>query len=91
MAFPTFIKDPDATLDYGFDWANWLATGETITGAVWTVPSGITKSDEDFDADTTLVWLTGGTLGTNYNISCRITTSDGRIDDRTLIIKVRSR
>ena len=91
MAYPTFLKDPDATLDFGFDWNEWLASTETILTAVWTVPSGITKSSQIETDGYTTVWLSSGTVNTDYNLTCRITTSDGRIDDRTMTIKVRSR
>jgi hypothetical protein len=33
-------KDPDAVLDYVFDWSSWLAEGETITAAEVTAVSG---------------------------------------------------
>ena len=30
----SFRKDPDAILDYGFDWSEWLASGEIIASSV---------------------------------------------------------
>ena len=36
-------KDPDAVLDYGFDWSAWLEAGDTIVTSEWIVPEGITK------------------------------------------------
>jgi hypothetical protein len=96
------LKDPDAVLDYKFDWAastngtgssDWLASGETIATKTVTVPSGLTK-DSDSLADTNtsvLVWLSGGTAETDYEVICHITTSDSRQDDRTLTVKVRER
>jgi hypothetical protein len=91
MAFPKFTKDPDAVLDYGFDWAAWLQTGETISSATWTVPTGITKTTQTENTTETVIWLSGGTAGTNYDVSCRIVTSGGRTDDRTMTIKVSER
>jgi len=41
-----FLKDPDAVLDYGFDWSDWLADGETISTSTWTVETGITKDSD---------------------------------------------
>ncbi|MHC4361441.1 MAG: phage fiber-tail adaptor protein [Planctomycetota bacterium] len=96
------LKDPDAVLDYKFDWAaltngtgstDWLASGETISTKTVTVPAGITK-DSDSLADTNtsvLVWLSGGTAGEDYDVVCHITTSDSRQDDRTLTVKVKER
>lgn len=35
-------KDPSATLDYAFDWSDWLATDETISSYTITAQSVIT-------------------------------------------------
>jgi hypothetical protein len=86
-----FPKDPDARLDYQWDWSEWLAEGETITDAVITVPDGITL-DEQIDADTTVTaWLIGGTDEEGYKLTCHIETSAGREDDRSIYINVRER
>lgn len=101
-----FIKDPDAVLDYVFDWApqtngregadsDWLAadSGETITSYVMTVETGLIKdSDSLTDDDTSVtVWLSGGAEGQDYSVACKITTSAGRTDERTAIFRVRQR
>lgn len=87
----TYIKDPDAVLDYRFDWSAWLASGETITTAASTVSAGITKDSESNTTTTATVWLSGGTDGDDYLVTCRITTNQGRTDDRSMVIKVRQR
>jgi hypothetical protein len=83
------LKDPDAILDYGFDWTSWLDSGETIVSAVWTVATGLTKVRQQ-DADkVTIVWLSGGTAdATPYSVACKITTTLGRTDERTMYIQV---
>jgi len=86
-----YIKDPDAVLDYTFDWSNWLTGGETIATSQWVVPSGITKDSEANDTTTTTIWLSSGVAGSDYEITNRITTSGGRTDDRTFKVRVRSR
>jgi hypothetical protein len=86
-----FTKDPDARLDYQWDWSDWLAEGETITNIVIIVPDGITL-DEQSDTDTTVtVWLIGGTDGEGYKLTCHITTSAAREDDRSIYINCRER
>jgi hypothetical protein len=87
-----FVKDPDAILDYGFDWGLWLGI-DTIDTSTWIVESPLTivPASESFDDDTTLVYLSGGDVGSNYELTNRITTANGRTDDRTVQIKVRSR
>ena len=82
------LKDPSAVLDYVFDWTEWLATGETITDHTITADTGITvDSSAESDGKVT-VWLSGGTAGINYKVACKITTSAGRTDERTIWIKV---
>jgi hypothetical protein len=34
------------------------------------------------------VWLAGGTVETRYSITCRVTTSAGRTDERTIKVTV---
>ncbi|GHG09793.1 phage fiber-tail adaptor protein [Streptomyces hydrogenans] len=43
------------------------------------------------DASTVTVRLSGGALGTTYEVACRITTSQGRTDERTIGIRVTDR
>ena len=85
------LKDPSAVLDYVFDWTEWLATGETITDHTITADTGITVDSSTEDAGKVTVWLSGGTAGINYKVACKITTTAGRTDERTLWIKVTNR
>lgn len=75
--------------------------GATISTATWTVPSGITKDSSNQNAVTikgvsygvntvATVWLSGGTDGTDYDLLCRITTSDSRTLDKTITVPVRT-
>jgi hypothetical protein len=85
-------KDPQAVLDWAFDWSRWLAAGEEITGTpVVTVQSGLTKDSQSNTTTKVTVWLSGGTLGTTYSVACRITTNQGRTDERTIGIRVTDR
>ena len=91
MSRLTKTKDPDAVLDYGFDWSDWLASGETISTSAWVVDTGITADSDSNTTTITTVWLSGGTAGKVYRITNSITTSAGREDDRSLLIKVQER
>jgi hypothetical protein len=95
----SFLKDPDATLDYKFDWkaltngsgsSDWLQSGETISSHTIDADSGITvDSSAQTDTNTSVtVWLSGGTAGTNYEVRCEIVTSAARTDERTMTIQV---
>jgi hypothetical protein len=88
----TWRKDPDAVLDYGFDWSLWLGSGEVITASSWTSDgSGLVHGVAEFSDETTTIWLSGGTDGATYLLTNSITTSDGRTDDRTAAIVVNQR
>lgn len=84
-------KDPSAVLDYAFDWSNWLGTNETISTATVTVDAGLTKDSQSNTTTKVTVWLSGGTLATTYKVVCRITTNQGRTDERTIGIRVTDR
>lgn len=100
----TFIKHQSAVLDYKFDWkaltngslggtSDWLATAETISSFTITASSGITVDSSALsDTNTSVtVWLSGGTTGNDYTVACRIVTSAGRTDERTITIQCRPR
>lgn len=92
MTNNVFIKDPNATLDFGFDWSQWLDSGETILAYVITPEDGITKlSDGSTVSGSVIVWLSSGSAGERYSVACKITTSGSRIDERTIKIDVRNR
>lgn len=88
-------KDPDATLDYFFDWTDYLALiGDTILTAtiVLTTPASatnpLTKVSQSTTTTTVRVFVSGGLLGATESITCRITTAGGRVDDRTVYLKM---
>ena len=86
-----YMKDPDAVLDFAFDWSDWLATSETISSHVVTVDTGITKDSDSESSGIITVWLSGGTAGNDYNVACKIVTNANRTDERTMTIKVKNR
>lgn len=87
----TFQKDPEAVLDYSFDWTPWLAAGETITSKTVTVPTGLTLDASNEAAGVVTAWISGGTAGTAYRVECLIVTSEGRTDERSITIRAQER
>ena len=86
MVERSFTKDPDAVLDYAFDWTAkaWLQSGEVIASHVVTVETGLVK-DRDAESDGVVtVWLSGGTAGKSYTVACKIVTDLGRTDERSI-------
>jgi hypothetical protein len=86
----TFTKDPDAVLDYSIDWSRWLA-GDQVATSSWTLPDGLEKVSDAQTSTKTTVWLRGGTIGESYTVTNRITTSGGRTDDRSFLVKIEDR
>ncbi len=85
-----FLKDPDATLDYQWDWSAWLA-GDTIQSHSVTAAAGLTVESSGHTGTAVTVWLSGGVVGVAYPVACHVVTAAGREDDRTLMITVRER
>jgi hypothetical protein len=85
---PLIEKDVEANLDYPFKWTDWLAEiSDTISTKLITAEAGITA-----DAGTIVgTTVSGGMVSKTYRVSCRITTVGGRIDERTILIKVKQR
>jgi hypothetical protein len=88
MATTDWLKDPDAVLDWVWDWSEWLANGETITNSVFEASVGIEIQSTSNTATSATVWLAGGSPGQPYRVSNRITTTAGRIDERTITVRV---
>lgn len=98
-------KDPDEIEDWVCDWTARLAPSDTIASSQWLVPSGITKLTDSLTNNGSLwngttmisgryfttVWLSGGTLGSAYELVNRITTTGGRTYDQTCKVKVKTR
>lgn len=95
MILSTFTKHPDDILDYEIDWAStenggpWLADGQTIASAVWSVPTGITSVAETNTDTVTLIRLADGVDQSDYECTAIITTDDGQVKVGSILIQVR--
>lgn len=92
------LKDPQAVLDYAIDWGTeFLAATspiDTIATSTWAITGPDSSLTVDADTKTTslaTVWLSGGTLDAEYQVTNRITTAEGRTDDRTITVSVVSK
>jgi hypothetical protein len=79
--------DPNGVDDRGIDWSYDLGPlNDTIASAAWSVqPTGLvlTPAAPQVDGMVTRVWLSGGTAGTPYTVTCRVTTGQGRTLDES--------
>lgn len=85
------VKDSDSVLDFEFNWELWLGNLETISSYEITASPGITVDSDTSSNTTVTVWLSGGTAMQPYTVACRITTNQGRVDERTMTIRVINR
>ncbi len=86
----TFSKDPQATLDYVWDWSAWLGDDTIATHAV-VAATGLTVASTSTSAGKVTAWISGGTDRQEYAVTCTITTTGGRTDERTSRFQVNSR
>lgn len=95
----TIKKDPDATLDYPFDFTDWLTDiGDTISAALVIPVAGILldtvghgPNGYSVSGMKVIAWLKGGTIDETYQVTCRVTTAAGRIDDRSIFVNIKDR
>lgn len=90
------LKDPDAVLDYAVDWgAEYLGEGELLAASTWSVlpdeAGGIAVIGSAFDASTSTVKAGGGVAGRLYRLINLVTTGSGRVDERSIVIRVENR
>jgi hypothetical protein len=84
-----FKKDPDAVLDYTFNWGSWLTDAEDVIDTVeWIPDEGLTVANSTYTSTTATAFVSGGAVGDTLKLTCRITTLGGRTDDRTITLKI---
>jgi hypothetical protein len=86
----SYVKDPTARLDYTWGWSDWLTVvADTIDSATVAVPDGLTAFGPPVVGDSTVTqWVEGGSLDGVYRMVCQITTAGGRIDERSIYLKI---
>lgn len=99
-AKPSIKKDPNAILDYTWDWTTWLldASNPTDTISSHTInivapAEGVTVQSSSITGASKMVtaWLAGGTAGKTVQVTCRIVTAGGRTEDRSIYLKIKER
>lgn len=90
-------KDPNDVDSFGVDWETRLS-GDTIASSIWLIGDDeINDADTDLVQDSksnttvaTTVWLSGGALDEDYEVTNRITTVGGRTIDQTVKLRIRA-
>lgn len=86
----TIKKDPDAVLDWQFDWSSWLAPGECISSYSVAVNAGLTLDSDSNNSTSVTAWLSGGVAGSSYTVTVSVVTDNvpARKDDKSITILV---
>lgn len=89
------LKDPDAVLDYSVDWGAEYLLGDIIAESNWLVIpdeiDGVSVVGSDFDATTSTVKAAGGLPGRIYKLVNEVVLDTGRIDSRSIVLRVEKR
>jgi hypothetical protein len=89
---PSIPKDPNAVLDYTFDWTDWLAlVSDTISTVTVTGAGGVTIQSSTQVGALVTAWVSGGVASTVASVTCRIVTAGGRTEERTIYLLVQER
>jgi hypothetical protein len=83
----TFTQTVDETLDYDFDFEDWLRTDTITASAVESTPSGLTATTT-FTDTVGKVWCLGGENGTTYDVTLTINTFSGRTKEKCFHLKI---
>lgn len=89
-----YLKDPQSRVDYAVDWSGYL-DGQVVAASSWSVrpaePGGLAVDADSFDLTRTAATLSGGLAGHVYSATNQVTLSDGRIDERSITLRVEER
>ena len=89
------LKDPDAVLDYMVDWGAEYLGVDQLTNSEWSVipdePGGITVIPGAFDGRSATVKAGGGVAGRVYRLVNRVELISGKVDSRSITVRVEKR
>lgn len=87
-----YTQDPQEKLDYTQDWSDELGA-DTIASDTWAIaPTGPTMSGEtNPSTQSGTIFVQGLTAGTFYTLTHQVTTTAGRIFERTISIWAESK
>lgn len=90
-----YLKSPEASIDYAVDWGAGYLDGQTIEASNWSVApeedGGVEVVAASLLPSRSMAELSGGLPGRVYRVTNRVTLSDGRVDVRTLGLRIEER
>lgn len=89
MEIQTRCKDPNSRVDFKFDWTSHFTDGDKIVSAEIVPFDGLTVEEPIVSNNIVTVWCSGGNLGDRKLLTCRVHTVSGRIEDASVMIKIK--
>ena len=84
-------KDPEGTLDYGVNWAEWLDdVSDSIVVSEWLASDDFSVHQSGESNGISSIWISGGVEDKAYSLVNRIRTNGGRVYDCTLYLRCKS-
>lgn len=84
-----FVQRIDSRKDYDFDWSAFLGTDTISTAVVTAEPVGLTIESPQIVSPRVKVFVTGGTVGVDYLVRCKMTSAAGVVDVLDFWLQVR--
>lgn len=84
---PFHLIDPDSTLDFAFEWSPYLEIGDPLVSCTLLPVSVATITSVVWIGTQLSFWASGVPEGAEVEVTCRIVTAAGRVDDRTLVLQ----
>ena len=86
------LKQPADVEAYTFDFNDaehpWIPNGDTISSSTVTASAGVTLGQKLATSSTVTQWVSGGTNGNQYTVTCLIVTAGGRTKEVDLVLQV---
>lgn len=89
-----FEKDVEATMDFSTDWNEWLDRSQDAVNSyqvILPLNSSLALLRTSQIGGLITAWFGGGDVGKREPVTFRITTVNGRRDDRTIYIRITKR
>jgi hypothetical protein len=98
MILAKYEKQPAEVKDYDIDYSEWLIPAEDTISSITTAVTSETEVAPTLEVDYTQntitvakLWVSGGTVATQYKITVVMTSVGGRIDESELVFNVKDR
>ena len=98
MILAKYEKQPAEVKDYDIDYSEWLIPAEDTISSITTVVTSESEAAPTLEVDYTQntitvakLWVSGGTVGTQYKITVLMTSEGGRVDESELVFNIKDR